>query len=225
MNQYSTTKKGQFHAQEPYYYQRRKQERIQSRVSAILNDDEQFSQAVDEEVKTRLSEIESGVREAPQIIESVTNTDDSALRQELNEKNSKIQELEAQVQHLLLHKSNVATNPKPQEKTPEEQKAESERRKRREQLAMDYRGRYLDSDFFVRWGDMRPYKMKHLQLFRKGSVEILSKSNPEHSRGHTRRILYSQEVLGAKLYIIKMHKNGINIVGRGLLSDKVLLRW
>jgi hypothetical protein len=220
---YTLTRKGETHAQDPYKYKRAKQEGLQMRISAILNDDEQFSQAVEEEVRKRLSEIESGTREPP-IIET-EKEDNTDLKEELEEKNSRIQELEAQVQHLIRHKLNVPTKPVPIEKSPEEQKAENERRQRREGLVVQYQRRYLDAAFFSQWGDILPYKMSHMQLYREGSVEILSKSNKEHARGHTRRLLYPQEILNGKYRIIKVTKNGISIAGQGLPGGQTSLRW
>ncbi|WP_156916255.1 hypothetical protein [Methanolobus tindarius] len=226
---YSTTKSGQKEAlQGPHSVQikrQERQERVHAMVMSILNDDERFSAAVADSVKTQLREIATGTREAP-IIETVEKpVDDSALIQELNEKGLRIQELEAQVQHLKLHKSNVPTRPPPVEKSPEEQKAENERRQRREQLAMRYRGMLLDAPFFHHWKDMFPFKMKHMELYKTGSVEIMSPSNPEHRRGHARRPLSPAEVIGAQFHITKMTKAGIVIQGKGLPGGQVSLRW
>ncbi|WP_321430837.1 hypothetical protein [uncultured Methanolobus sp.] len=224
--QYRLTRKGQEHAHDPYKYKKAKQQHLEQRIRAILNDDDRFSGEVEKEVRQRLSEIESGTREAPPIIETVeTEADDSALKAELESKNLRIQELEAALQHLKLHQSNVPTKAAPPEKSPEEQQKENERRQRREKLAMNYRGMLLDAAFFGQWGDMLPFRMKHLQLYREGSVEIMSKSNPEIRRGHARRPLYPPEVAGARFHITKMNKNGISISGQGLPGGQTSLRW
>ncbi|WP_321429923.1 hypothetical protein [uncultured Methanolobus sp.] len=226
LNHYSTTKKGKIHAQDPHRYKRIKQERIQAAVRSILENDEQFSSEVQKEVRQRLSEIESGIREAPPIIETVeTEADDSALKAELESKNLRIQELEAALQHLRLHKANVPTKAAPPEKSPEEVKKENERRQRREQLSMRYRGMLLDASFFHHWKDMFPFRMKHLQLYKSGSVEIMSPSNPEHRRGHARRPLSPNEIIGGKYHITKMTKAGIVIQGMGLPGGQASLRW
>lgn len=221
------TKLGIKGAQDPHSVQikrQERQERVQAMVMSILEDDEKFAEAVEAEVKIRLKEIDAGIRKRP-IVETVESPADSALKEKLQAKDLRIQELQAQVQHLKLHKANVPTKVAPKEKTPEEQKQESERRLRREKLAMQYQRKYLDARFFSIWGDMLPYKMSHMQLYNIGSIEIMSKNNPEIRRGHTRRLLYPPEIIGAKFHIIKMSKNGILISGQGLPGGQVSLRW
>ncbi|ETA68868.1 hypothetical protein MettiDRAFT_2355 [Methanolobus tindarius DSM 2278] len=218
--------------QGPYSVQikrQKRQERILAMVSAILNDDEKFAEAVNDEVekevKQRMKEIESGVREAPTIVETIESKTDTELRKEIESKDMRIHELQAQIQHLRLHKANVPTRAPPVQKSPEEQKADAERRQRREQLSMRYRGMLLDAPFFHHWKDMFPFRMKHLQLYKEGSVEIMSPSNPEHRRGHARRPLNPAEVIGGKYHIVKMTKQGIVIEGMGLPGGQASLRW
>ena len=223
---YQLTKKGIEHSRDPYKYKKAKQQSLQTRVRSILENDENFAAAVEDEVRARLKEIESGIREPP-VIESIIEkeADDSALKAELALKNQRIQELEAALQHLRLHKANVPTKAAPPEKSPEEQQKESERIKRRERLAMNYRGMLLDAAFFSAWGDMFPFRMRGMALFKEGSVEILSKSNPEIRRGHARQVLSPNQVLWARFHITKMNKNGISIGGQGLPGGQTSLRW
>ena len=222
--QYKLTRKGVQHAHDPYKYKRIKQQHLQERISAILNDNEKFDAAVQEEVKQRLKEIDAGIRERP-VIETIESKADTELRAELEAKDSKIHELQAQIQHLRCHKSNVPTRPPPVEKSPEEQREETERIQRRQNLAMSYRGRYLNPYFFSQWGgDIYPCRMKGATLYKESSVEIISKSNPEFRRGHA-KILPPSYVVGAQLHITKLTKNHIIVSVQCLPGGECTLRF
>ncbi|MBP2030822.1 hypothetical protein J2755_001770 [Methanohalophilus levihalophilus] len=58
---YILTKKGDFHRLNPDYYQKLKAERIAATVNDILNDDNKFTAAVDNEVANRMDIIETNV--------------------------------------------------------------------------------------------------------------------------------------------------------------------
>lgn len=227
---YSTTKSGQKEAQQgPHSVQikrQERQERVQAMVSAILNDDDNFAAAVESEVRTRLKEIEAGTREPPVIEKVVVNKADDTLRQQLEAKGRRIEELEVALQHLKLHQSNVPTKVKPVEKTPEQQQAENERIKRRKRLVQFYSGKYLDSQFFEHWKEIYPYKIKFKVWHSENSVELMSHSNKEHARGHTLGKLPPQAIMDARFHIVKADDKGITIRGRGLPDGgQASLRW
>ncbi|WP_407282357.1 hypothetical protein V7O59_14155 [Methanolobus sp. ZRKC1] len=223
---YQLTRKGIEHAREPYIYKIRKQQHLQERIRSILEDDERFSEEVEKEVRTRLSEIQTGTREAP-IVETVTKeADDSALREELESKDRTIHELQAQIQHLKIHAANVPMKAAtPKEKTPEQQQAENERIDRRKRLVKFYSGKYLDSQFFEHWKEIYPYKIKFKVWHSENSVELMSSSNKEHSRGHTLGKLPPMAIMDAKFHIIRVDDKGITIRGRGLPDGQANLRW
>jgi len=223
---YSLTKLGRLHAQDPYIQKRRKQEYINSRVDAILNDNERFQAAVENEVKNRFPVIPSPSGNFSPSQKVNPHPETAHLMAELKSKDEKIIKLNNRIRELMQPKISTCQPRLPASKTPQEQKQEQERVIRRQKLAQMYASHRhpLDFDFFQRWGDMHPYRMKHLQLFKAGSVEILGSSNPEHGRGHARRPLSPQEIVMAQFVIKDMRKDGIIVHGKGMSSDR-LLRW
>jgi predicted transcriptional regulator len=223
---YTLTKKGRLHATDPYISIKRKQENIQLRVDAILTDSERFKEAVNSEVQSRLPGISSPSSQIPSYQSDNPHHGTAHFLEELKSKDLEIARLQYRVQELTRTQTATRQQSLPTTKTPEEQKQEQERVQRRQKLANMYASqrRLLDYQFFRQWGDMWPYRMKHLQLFKSGSVEIMSTSNPEHARGHTRGTLNEGGIIGAGFFIKQIHKDGIIVHGKGMTEDK-LLRW
>lgn len=223
---YTLTKKGRIHAADPYLSIKRKQESIQRRVLAILENDERFQEAVENEVKEHLSNIPSSSASLSSSQSANPHQENSQLIEQLKSKDDEITRLQFQVQEMCRQKTDIRQREASKQKSPEEQKQDHKRVQERKKLATEYasRQRLLDLDFFRQWGDMLPYRLKHMQLYRKGSVEIMSRANPEHRRGHTKRMLHRDEIIVASLYIKQYRKDGIIVAGQCMREDK-LLRW
>ncbi|WP_292464586.1 hypothetical protein [Methanolobus sp.] len=222
---YSLTKLGKEHAENPLKYKEIKYANLQRRVSQILNDNEMFQEAVANEVKNRFPSITSPFGNSPSSQNVNPHVETAHLMAELKSKESEIMRLNRILE--LMQKQTATGKPRlPPTKSPQEEKQEQERVLRRQKLARAYASRrhMLDFRFFKSWGDMWPYKMKHLQLYKNGSVEILGMSNPEHGRGHTRGMLDEGGIIGAVFFIKQMRKDGIVVSGKGMAEDK-LLRW
>ncbi len=223
---YSLTKKGEIHAADPFIMKKHKQEYLQRRVSAILNNDESFKQALEIELEKH----PSGTTSTPASITSSPNAnrneETSQLIKELKAKDDEVALLQFQVQEMRRQKSDIRQRESLKRPSPEEQKKEKARIEKRRKIATAYasRNRLLDMEFFRVWGDLRPYRLKYMQLFKPGSVEIMSRSNPEHARGHTGGVLSPSEVIGAKLFIKQYRNDGIIVSGQ-CMRDEKLLRW
>lgn len=69
---------------------------------------------------------------------------------------------------------------------------------------------------------MNAYLFKRFQIFKKGSVEILSNSNAKVKRQHTKRILDDNELYKGNFRIDKITKTGIWVYGSGMNEPKFL---
>lgn len=104
----------------------------------------------------------------------------------------------------------------------------SNTQEQRRKLADYYiKGNYLlDSEFFIKWGNMYPYWIKHFGLFKLGSIEILSNSNAEIQRDHTKGKLESSEILKAQIIIKGRDTKGRGIWIRGYgMKENCLMKW
>ena len=220
---YSLTKLGKTHSASPFISIIRRRENIQAKVSAILNDDQAFQEAVRVEVDNRIGSgghVSGGHSGPAPASASIIN--DSKVIEALKAKDDEIARLQMQLLHLKKSQAPTGpmhTGPGQPAKTPEQVREEKLRIRRRRKLADMYASRnmLLDAAFFAKWGDLRPYKLKYKPWLSENSIEIMSKSNPEIRRGHAhRQPIPPQAVMQCQFHIVKMDSKGITIAGRGL---------
>ncbi|MEZ5334169.1 MAG: hypothetical protein R2741_02475 [Methanolobus sp.] len=224
---YKLTKKGRVHAQDPFIQKKRKQELLQHRVSAILNDDEKFREALEVEIQNRMKTPQS-LSGGP-VSQPTESINDSEVIKIIRDKDDQIAKLQMQLQQIRRQSQPAGPVRQAQRtKSPEKLKEENARIKKRKKLAELYasRNRLLDAAFFTKWGDLRPYKIKFKGWFSANSIEILSPSNPEIRRGHAHKHpLSPRDIPAAKFHIVDMNEKGITIRGRGLPDGKARMSF
>jgi hypothetical protein len=228
---YSLSKLGKEHSVDAFKTIRKRQENIHAKVSAILNDDEAFRQAVEQEASRRSSCGPVSGGSGP-VSTPTTSVNDENVISMIRAKDKEITMLQMQLQELRRQsQTGAATTVRAQaqrERTPEEVKEERLRIKRRRKLAEMYASQnmYLDSTFFAKWGDLRPYKLKFKQWLSDNSIEIMSKNNPEIRRGHAhKQPIPPQAISQCGFHIVKMDSKGISIAGRGLPDGKARMSF
>nr|WP_319507239.1 hypothetical protein [uncultured Methanolobus sp.] len=246
---YKLTKKGHEHAANPFITIIRRQESIAAKVSAILNDDDAFQKAVQEEA-SRMSSGGHVSGHGGVISTPTASIDDSKVQKLLQAKDDEIEKLKRYVLHLRQSpQSQAPTGPmstrtqgQPMQQTPEQQhkqqhkaKSEARRIKKRKHLAHAYysKGVFLDNRFFSLWGEVAPHKIKFKRYISSDgtvapdSIEIMSsKSNLEIKRGHAHRKPIGDALMRRCMFhIVKIDDRGIDIKGHGLPGNKARLRF
>jgi hypothetical protein len=221
---YKLTSKGCLHAQDPFLTIKRRQKNAQLRVAAVLNNDMRFRQIVDSEVHKRLCQMPFPASHFPPFFPADPYQQAAYILDQLNFKDGEILRLRNQLQQTTRTQTNVCQTPPVNPKNPINQKPQRERALYRPRLAELYvsQRRLLDSEFFNQWGDVFPCHLRHIPLFRKGSVGLMSASNPE--TGNNKRMLDPNEIDMVGFHIIQLRKEGIVINGKGMNYEK-LLRW
>ncbi|WP_319506926.1 hypothetical protein [uncultured Methanolobus sp.] len=230
--EFALSRKGREHCRDPFVQKKRKQESLQHRVSAILNDDDRFKEALETELQNRMNG-------TPSILSGGHGGSVSAPASSLNEnevikvirsKDEEISKLQCQLQEMKRQAQGpttpVSTGPQRQ-RTPEQVKEERLLVRRRKKLATVYTStnRFLDMNFFAKWDGNFPYRMKHSQWYKPGSVEILSEKNPEvRARDHVTGKLPPDFILAHQFKITHFGKNSITVEGRGL-REKCTMRF
>ena len=234
---YVLTKKGRIHAKDPFIIQRNKEKYIED----ILMNDDRFRAEV-ERIANKMSSHTHSVDRLegqPEFFESGAET---VPEEQVTEQNQEIEELKKKNEELkkqlkenleiiiyLRNENRALKNPQSQttKTTKTKLQIDKERRiKERKKLFNYYNngGYNLDHQFFKCWKNNYPYRMKKFGLFGKGSVEIISKSNQEHGRGHVAEMLNPNQIHAARFHVIKATNKGITVIGRGMGKPK-LMTW
>jgi hypothetical protein len=212
-----------------------KAERIKSTVYDILNDDEKFTEAVDNEVENRMDIVEKNV-------ESILNTNVN----EINIANETTSKAETTVGNIIKKKNKEIRNWKSkyykevekrssdtkstQNTKPNENKTNDEVRinKRKKLAQFYYQNRlWIDIGFFQHWKNMVPVLLSGKKFLNKRSVEIMStdEAKRELERKHARTVLQSNdEILACLFRIDKINKDGI-VVKSDRLGLKKNMNW
>ncbi|ATU08034.1 hypothetical protein [Methanohalophilus portucalensis] len=165
-------------------------------------------------------------------------SDDENLESQLMEKDKEIKKLEAEKFSLqMTHQKRIEEYAKkvselqnkskeqPNTQKSETQKKNEERINRRKKLAKKYNGEYLDMNFFKKWGNMIPVRVKGKNAVKKGDIEILSKNNEEFSRGHIKHKLNEYHIYACGFAIVNYTPQGIyvrDILENGMKEKKLM---
>jgi len=137
--------------------------------------------------------------------------------------NRAVQQLEKERIPIIVEK--VFKKPAPTMKIKKQIITEPQRAYKRKRLVNDYLGKYLNLNFFKRWGNVKPVKLKGIRLGMPGSVEILSlKHNKEVNRNHVHFVFDTEYIRVGRFEIVDANENGIFIFGDGMKSPQ-FLRW
>lgn len=232
---YVLTKKGRIHAKDPFIIQRNKEKYIED----VLMNDDRFRAEV-ERIANKMSSHTHSVDHAegqPEFFESGTDIipeektpEQCSKCEELKNKNEELKKQLKENLELIVYLRNenkALKNPVKTKTIKKDFQIKKERRiKERKRLFNYYnKGGYnLDYEFFKHWKDNYPYRMKRFGLFKKGSVEIISKSNMEHDRGHVAEMLNPYQINDARFHITKITNKGIIVRGYGMGKEK-LMTW
>lgn len=227
---YKLTKKGVEHASDPFITIRRRQESLQNRVSQILNDDEAFAEALRIEVEKHTGGSIASGGSGGAVSKPSASVNDEQVIKVIRGKDDEIAKLQMQLQQMKRQSQSTAPTiskiRQQRQQTPEQINEENLRIKKRRKLAQMYHNRYLDADFFAKYGDLRPFKFKFKKWLSPNSIEVMSKNNPEIKRGHAHKKPIPANVIPqCQFRIVGVDEKGITITGHGLPDGKARMSF
>ena len=248
---YKLTKKGKQHLANPNIFQEKRDLLFSRKLESIMKDTDMFKSMMiklgNEEMQNK---IRNGENLAPSVVFPVVDSnkdfgdgeiedkDKIDNKDEINNKDKLIDNLldkisllkreKRQVEgeneilisnNISLKNENKSGNGTPKIKSNNNLKLTSNRKKLNNQYLNN--GGYLDLNFFEQWG-IHPCLLKSTKIFNRGSIDIISKSNEEFTRGHIKKLLSDSEIINSGMRIVKFDENGVWVNCKGMTKAKIL---